>query len=253
MARWDSNLTYNAKKGRISSLKLLRSYLAQYKGRILLAFIALIFTSTAVLGMGGALRFLVDEGLSKRNPELLDRALWIMLLVTALLAPMFGYYATFMTPAAFVRRPERWIREMARKEGDTGGAISVARTLPTELGTNLMESARAAFDSGIGATAATAAALALIAAASLAVLASSLPVVAGAQEKKEASPHTVTGNLNRNSAPPSGWFWPCKGPPISSASWAEIVRPKPRPRPAGLVVKNGSKRWARAASLSPGP
>ena len=47
-------------------------------------------------------------------------------LVTALLAPMFGYYATFMTPAAFVRRPERWIREMARKEGDTGGAISVA-------------------------------------------------------------------------------------------------------------------------------
>ncbi|MFN8042934.1 MAG: long-chain-fatty-acid--AMP ligase FadD32 [Mycobacterium sp.] len=47
-------------------------------------------------------------------------------LVTALLAPMFGYYATFMTPAAFVRRPERWIRELARKEGDTGGAISVA-------------------------------------------------------------------------------------------------------------------------------
>jgi len=47
-------------------------------------------------------------------------------LVTALLSPMFGYYATFMTPAAFVRRPERWIRELARKEGDTGGTISVA-------------------------------------------------------------------------------------------------------------------------------
>ena len=30
-----------------------------------------------------------------------------------------------MTPAAFVRRPERWIRELARK-GDTGGTISVA-------------------------------------------------------------------------------------------------------------------------------
>ncbi|OBJ43990.1 fatty-acid--CoA ligase, partial [Mycolicibacterium mucogenicum] len=47
-------------------------------------------------------------------------------LITALLAPMIGHSFTFMTPAAFVRRPERWIREMARKEGDTGGVISVA-------------------------------------------------------------------------------------------------------------------------------
>ena len=31
-----------------------------------------------------------------------------------------------MTPAAFVRRPGRWIREMARKPDDTGGVISVA-------------------------------------------------------------------------------------------------------------------------------
>ncbi|MBB2993253.1 fatty acid CoA ligase FadD32 [Mycolicibacterium iranicum] len=47
-------------------------------------------------------------------------------LITVLLSPMLGHYITFMTPAAFVRRPGRWIREMARKEGDTGGAISVA-------------------------------------------------------------------------------------------------------------------------------
>lgn len=47
-------------------------------------------------------------------------------LITALLAPMIGHYFTFMTPAAFVRRPERWIRELARKESDTGGTISVA-------------------------------------------------------------------------------------------------------------------------------
>jgi len=46
-----------------------------------------------------------------------------------------------------------------------GGAISVARTLPTELGNHLVESARLAFDSGIGATAATAAGLALVATA----------------------------------------------------------------------------------------
>jgi fatty acid CoA ligase FadD32 len=47
-------------------------------------------------------------------------------LITVLLSPMIGHYISFMTPAAFVRRPGRWIREMARKEGDTGGTISVA-------------------------------------------------------------------------------------------------------------------------------
>jgi fatty acid CoA ligase FadD32 len=47
-------------------------------------------------------------------------------LITAMVSPMIGHYVTFMTPAAFVRRPGRWIRELARKEGDTGGVISVA-------------------------------------------------------------------------------------------------------------------------------
>ena len=31
-----------------------------------------------------------------------------------------------MTPAAFVRRPYRWIKEMSRKEGETGECYSVA-------------------------------------------------------------------------------------------------------------------------------
>jgi fatty acid CoA ligase FadD32 len=47
-------------------------------------------------------------------------------LVTVLLPAMIGHSFTFMTPAAFVRRPGRWIRELAYREGDTGGAISVA-------------------------------------------------------------------------------------------------------------------------------
>ncbi|WP_102145205.1 long-chain-fatty-acid--AMP ligase FadD32 [Mycobacterium hubeiense] len=47
-------------------------------------------------------------------------------LITAMISPLIGHYVTFMTPAAFVRRPGRWIRELARKEGDTGGTISVA-------------------------------------------------------------------------------------------------------------------------------
>jgi len=47
-------------------------------------------------------------------------------LITAMISPMIGHYVEFMTPAAFVRRPGRWIRAMARKPDDTGGVISVA-------------------------------------------------------------------------------------------------------------------------------
>jgi fatty acid CoA ligase FadD32 len=47
-------------------------------------------------------------------------------LITALCAPVLGQSFTFMTPAAFVRRPGRWIRELARKDGETGGVFSAA-------------------------------------------------------------------------------------------------------------------------------
>lgn len=49
-------------------------------------------------------------------------------LITALLSPVLGHNFTFMTPAAFVRRPGRWIREMARKPDDAPGCevITVA-------------------------------------------------------------------------------------------------------------------------------
>jgi fatty acid CoA ligase FadD32 len=47
-------------------------------------------------------------------------------LITAMISPVVGHYITFMTPAAFVRRPGRWIRELSRKPEDTGMVISVA-------------------------------------------------------------------------------------------------------------------------------
>jgi fatty acid CoA ligase FadD32 len=47
-------------------------------------------------------------------------------LITILLSSVIGYPNTFMTPAAFVRRPNRWIRELAGREGNTGGVISAA-------------------------------------------------------------------------------------------------------------------------------
>ncbi|MGH9206736.1 MAG: AMP-binding protein, partial [Acidimicrobiales bacterium] len=47
-------------------------------------------------------------------------------LITIMVSSVIGYQCTFMTPAAFVRRPYRWIRELARKEGETGQTISAA-------------------------------------------------------------------------------------------------------------------------------
>jgi fatty acid CoA ligase FadD32 len=47
-------------------------------------------------------------------------------LITVLLSTVVGYSFTFMTPAAFVRRPGRWIREIARKDGETGQVFSAA-------------------------------------------------------------------------------------------------------------------------------
>ena len=73
-------------KGEIKSLRPLMRYLRPYRLQIAGAFLALIFTSSAVLGMGGGLRFLVDEGISKRNAHLIDIAFMALVAVTVLLA-----------------------------------------------------------------------------------------------------------------------------------------------------------------------
>lgn len=73
-------------KGEIRNLKSLSGYLKPYRWQIAAAFFAMAFTSSAVLGMGAGLRFLVDEGLSKSNHGLLDEAFELLLGVTVLLA-----------------------------------------------------------------------------------------------------------------------------------------------------------------------
>ncbi|HYB38922.1 MAG TPA: long-chain-fatty-acid--AMP ligase FadD32 [Mycobacterium sp.] len=44
-------------------------------------------------------------------------------LITIMLSPVLGQFNTFMTPAAFVRRPIRWMRELSRKDPDAPGEI----------------------------------------------------------------------------------------------------------------------------------
>ncbi len=79
--------------GELRALALLGIYLRPYRGRLVLAVLMIIFTSAAVLGMGGALRYLVDEGLGHGDVHLLNRAYGWLLAVTALLAAAsYGRY-----------------------------------------------------------------------------------------------------------------------------------------------------------------
>lgn len=73
-------------KGKISSLRYLSSYLRPYRGGVIGATVALVFTSSAVLGMGQALKTLIDEGIAKGNPEFLGYGYVAMLGVVVLLA-----------------------------------------------------------------------------------------------------------------------------------------------------------------------
>lgn len=86
MARGRSKLEDRPKARSFASLGQLRHYLTPYKWSILGAFIALCFTSGSVLGMGYGLRHMVDEGLGKGDPALLNQALFVMLGVVVLLA-----------------------------------------------------------------------------------------------------------------------------------------------------------------------
>jgi fatty acid CoA ligase FadD32 len=47
-------------------------------------------------------------------------------LIAIMLSPVLGQHNTFMTPAAFVRRPIRWLRALAGVDGDAGPTYSVA-------------------------------------------------------------------------------------------------------------------------------
>jgi len=73
-------------KGRIKSLRLLQTYLKPYRSRIIVAMIALLFTSSMTLGLGGALKYLIDQGINQKDVKLLDKAYLILMLLTIALA-----------------------------------------------------------------------------------------------------------------------------------------------------------------------
>jgi ATP-binding cassette subfamily B protein len=83
-----------AAKGNIKSLTQLRGYMKPYRLRIVGALIALFFTSSIVLAMGSALKFLIDDGIDKNDVKLLDRSfiIFIGLTLTLAVATFARYY-----------------------------------------------------------------------------------------------------------------------------------------------------------------
>ncbi len=73
-------------KGKLTNLRYLARYLAPYRRQVIWATVALLVTSSGVLGIGAALRHLIDEGIAKGNPELLGRGYVMLLGVVLLLA-----------------------------------------------------------------------------------------------------------------------------------------------------------------------
>jgi ATP-binding cassette subfamily B protein len=73
-------------KGSPRQLRPLLHYLRPYRIRIACAVAALIVSSSAVLGLGAALRYLVDEGLGKGDGALLDHAFSVLIGVIMVLS-----------------------------------------------------------------------------------------------------------------------------------------------------------------------
>jgi ATP-binding cassette, subfamily B, bacterial len=85
--------TETLNKASLGSLRYLLHYLRPYKLMIVVAMLALMITSSSVLGLGYALRHLVDEGISKGNTAYLDHSYLILMGVILMLA--FTTYARY--------------------------------------------------------------------------------------------------------------------------------------------------------------
>ncbi|MBV1916084.1 MAG: ATP-binding cassette domain-containing protein [Pseudomonadales bacterium] len=66
-------------KPRIKTLKPLLGFLKPYKGKVVIATVALLITAGLMLSLGQGMRLLVDQGFSTGSPEMLDRSIFIFL------------------------------------------------------------------------------------------------------------------------------------------------------------------------------
>ncbi len=81
-------------KGKLNSLSYLWRYIRPYRGQAIAATVALAFTASVVLGMGAALRYLIDEGIRKGDQHLLGYGYLVLLGVVVSLA--IGTYTRYL-------------------------------------------------------------------------------------------------------------------------------------------------------------
>ena len=109
------------KKGNVKSLRMLGEYLLPHKKLLGWALVALFFTSSAMLSMGWALKYLVDEGIGKGNPHLLDNAFFMMIAVVLLLA-----VASYARVMLVLRVGERVVAELRKDVFDRVIAMDIS-------------------------------------------------------------------------------------------------------------------------------
>jgi len=81
------------KPKKLSILFELIQFIRPYKGRVLAAMVALVFTATVMLSVGQGVRMLIDNGFAQQSIQQLQEAVLFILAITVLIA--FGTYTRF--------------------------------------------------------------------------------------------------------------------------------------------------------------
>src|SRR4029079_12318810 len=90
------------------ALRLAR-FVAPYRARVAIAFVALVIAAGCVLALGQGLRFVIDRGFGGSNAEFLNAALAAMIAVAALLSA-----ATFVRFYLMMTLGERVVTDLRR-------------------------------------------------------------------------------------------------------------------------------------------
>ena len=75
------------------ALRISWAFIAPYRGRVVGALLALMFTAAITLSMGQGIKLLVDQGLATQSPEALRHS--ILLFFVLVLALAVGTYTRF--------------------------------------------------------------------------------------------------------------------------------------------------------------
>ena len=89
----DTVATEKSQDKKVAILFELIQFIRPYKGHVLAAFIALIFTAAVMLSVGQGVRMLIDEGFAQQSIEQLQQAVLFILAITVLIAG--GTFARF--------------------------------------------------------------------------------------------------------------------------------------------------------------